>query len=789
MVGLIALWLGGYAFGDLLKGTRSRAVVSPTTVPAEPAPEPSVSPRHARRPRLVPRRPARGRGGLAAAWPARCAPLPRPRLGRAKTIGILAVAWLVWLVCMLTPIPFTRLTLLVALLASRRRHGWRRGACPDHQAPIAWLRACWRPLLAWEAVFLAVFLGCSPCCARTHPPSGHREAHGHGLPQRLRRRPAPAHPGHLAVRLRRSLLLLRLLRLRLPGQAQRRVGRPSPTTWPPPPCRRWRRIGLAGLAWNLARVAGVRAAWRRSAPCWPRCSALSSGNLRDLLRAARRARLAHRRRRRRARHQELRRRHHSPASGRPPMALGGSPPRASCPTPSPTASTSFRSSPPTWPTCTRTSWRCPSRLLALSCAAVHVLTRGATLRSPWTQGLAALSLGSLLVLNTWDIAPFWLLYVGLSLRQRLLLRAALSAWLACWRRRSSARCWSAPYFIGYRGPPLGLGIVTGRPHAAWLAAGAVRAAAAAAGRARAGRALVHRRSPRLAGRRRRRASLGLVLAVARRADARPADWCSCCCSCPGRTCSTASTPAACDAARGRLRSRVGDAARRRGDLSGRRLPFAHEHGLQVRRERLAADRAGPGAASAWSLASPPLRAARALAGRSGACACVCARRRAGLSDLAPSQPAGRAAARRTDAGRRRLPQRRRRGRDRLARVAERGAARGRSPRPSAASTSGRRAHGDLLGRRHGARLARPRAAVARPAARAGHAPGRPSTSSVPRRQPRRTCAHHCDRTASSTSSSATSSASSTATASTPPSAAPSPSPTAPAALHLRPTSR
>src|SRR4029079_14148896 len=54
-----------------------------------------------------------------AVWPlvARAlAPLNDRGWGAAKTAGLLGIAWLVWLVCMLTPLPFTRATLLVATL-------------------------------------------------------------------------------------------------------------------------------------------------------------------------------------------------------------------------------------------------------------------------------------------------------------------------------------------------------------------------------------------------------------------------------------------------------------------------------------------------------------------------------------------------------------------------------------------------------------------------------------------------------------------------------------------------
>jgi YYY domain-containing protein len=110
----------------------------------------------------------------------------------------------------------------------------------------------------------------------------------------------------------------------------------------------------------------------------------------------------------------------------------------------------------------------PFEVLVLSVAAVHVLSRGDTLRSLPTQALAALSLGGLMVINTWDIAPFWLLYVGLSL---------YAAWWSTWRWRWAAAAGMpfvgavlyAPYFVGYKGPPLGLGVVTeGTPLASML---------------------------------------------------------------------------------------------------------------------------------------------------------------------------------------------------------------------------------------------------------------------------------------------------------------------------------
>jgi YYY domain-containing protein len=105
--------------------------------------------------------------------------------------------------------------------------------------------------------------------------------------------------------------------------------------------------------------------------------------------------------------------------------------------------------------------------LVLAAIASHWLSRGRTLLSPWAQAASALALGTLLVANTWDIAPFWLLYLGLtflaahqaradldvSTRKRLVLVVAAPL---------GGIVLFLPYFIGYQGPPLGLGIVETR---------------------------------------------------------------------------------------------------------------------------------------------------------------------------------------------------------------------------------------------------------------------------------------------------------------------------------------
>src|SRR5262245_26767700 len=77
----------------------------------------------------------------------------------SKTAGLLGIAWLVWFVCMLTPLPFTRVTLLVAvlivgavawLLAARSAGGLL--GVRDWVVENRWL------LLAGEALFLVTYL-------------------------------------------------------------------------------------------------------------------------------------------------------------------------------------------------------------------------------------------------------------------------------------------------------------------------------------------------------------------------------------------------------------------------------------------------------------------------------------------------------------------------------------------------------------------------------------------------------------------------------------------------------
>ncbi|MBV9357212.1 MAG: DUF2298 domain-containing protein, partial [Chloroflexi bacterium] len=394
----------------------------------------------------------------AAVWPlvARaCLPFPDRGWTASKTIGILFLSWLVWLVCMLSPIPFTRPTLLIALLAIAGVSWLAARRLRDHQALIAWPRACWRPLLVWEGVFLAVFLGFAllrahaPAIQGTEKPMDMAFLNGFVAAQRLPTQDTWLSGYGVPYYYFGYFVFACLIKLSGVSAA---VGYNLAAATIPALAT----LGLAGLAWNLARTAAVRPAWAGLGAVLTGLFALAVGNLstffellvaRGWLTVGAGATLGIK----------------NFAAGIQP---GVWPPNGTwwfaasrvVPNTQPDGINEF----PFFTTYLADLhphfMALPFEALALSCAAVHVLTRGATLRSPWTQGLAALSLGSLLILNTWDIAPFWLLYVGLSYasaccgeqRERIItvLAAPLIGTLLV-----------APYFIGYHGPPLGLGLV------------------------------------------------------------------------------------------------------------------------------------------------------------------------------------------------------------------------------------------------------------------------------------------------------------------------------------------
>ena len=395
-----------------------------------------------------------------AVWPAvarALAPLDDRGWGAAKAAGVLTLAWLAWFVCMLTPVPFTRGTLVVALiLIAIATWGWSwRDGTVAHMSE--WfserrvLLSVWEAIFAFSFVLFAVLRAHEPAIAAFEKPmdmafvNGFMSAQslptqdtwlaGYGVPY--------YYFGYFIA------ACLGKLGATDPGVTYNLAATTIPAL---------ASLGLASLAWNLARGAHVTAAWSAAGAALATLLALYCGNLRAFF--------------------EL-------ALSRGWIGAGAG------------ASLGIKNfgegiTPGVWPPLNGLWWFAASRivpntqpdginefpfftaylgdvhphfvawpfeLLALSVAAAHVLSRGATLRSPWTQGLAGLALGGLLVINTWDIAPFWLISIGLSL---------YAARFCDWRWRWVAAAATpfagsllyAPYFIGYGGPPLGLGIAT-----------------------------------------------------------------------------------------------------------------------------------------------------------------------------------------------------------------------------------------------------------------------------------------------------------------------------------------
>lgn len=379
----------------------------------------------------------------------------------SKVAGLLGLAWLVWLLCMLTPLPFTRATLTVGLLAVGAA-GWFGLLRSEGLEPLlSWLHRRRRLLVAWEVVFLggfvlfAVLRSHEPAVVATEKPMDMAFLNAF-----LTARTLPTQDTWLAgfsvpyyyfgyfV-----LACVGKLSGAEPGVAYNLAAATVPAL---------AMLGLSSLAWNLAKAAGVQTLWSMAGAATATVLALFCGNLGTFF-------------------------EYLVARGlvRPDMGevLGIN---------------HFAEgvTPGVWPPVSDSWWfhasriipnlkpdgidefpffsallsdlhphfvALPFELLVLSVAAAHVVSRGATLRSIWTQGLAMLALGGLLVINTWDIAPFWLLYVGLAL---------YAAWLSepRWRWRWAAAALTplggvvlyAPYFVGYAGPPLGLGIVDER---------------------------------------------------------------------------------------------------------------------------------------------------------------------------------------------------------------------------------------------------------------------------------------------------------------------------------------
>src|SRR6266542_984411 len=375
----------------------------------------------------------------------------------SKTAGLLGIAWLLWLVCMLLPVPFTRATLALAVLIVGAVAWWLEVRTQRVAELLEWARARRDVLLAWEGVFLvgfvlfAVLRSHAPAIAFTEKPMDMAFLNGFMAAQRLPTQDTWLagfgvpyyHFGYFVLACVGKLSGVQ------PGVAYNLAAAVVPALT---------MVGAASLAWNLARAATVQVAWSAAAALVAVLLVVFAGNLSTFLQL-----LA--------------------ARGLIGLDAGEA-----------LGIKSFNANVVAgiWPPPNNSWWFFASRiipnlqpdginefpffsallsdlhphfvalpfeLLALTAACGNVLSRGRALQSPWSLGLAALSLGGLLVINTWDIAPYWLLFVGLSV-----YAATFSEWRWRWATAAAVpfagALLFAPYFVGYSGPPLGLGIVT-----------------------------------------------------------------------------------------------------------------------------------------------------------------------------------------------------------------------------------------------------------------------------------------------------------------------------------------
>src|SRR6266536_732643 len=109
----------------------------------------------------------------------------------SKTAGLLGIAWLLWLVCMLLPVPFTRATLALAVLIVGAVAWWFEVRTQRVAELLEWARARRDVLLAWEGVFLvgfvlfAVLRSHAPAIAFTEKPMDMAFLNGFMAAQRL----------------------------------------------------------------------------------------------------------------------------------------------------------------------------------------------------------------------------------------------------------------------------------------------------------------------------------------------------------------------------------------------------------------------------------------------------------------------------------------------------------------------------------------------------------------------------------------------------------------------------
>jgi YYY domain-containing protein len=397
--------------------------------------------------------------GLAC-WPlvARAlAPLSDRGWALSKTAGLLGVAWLVWLCCMLSPLPFTRATLLVGLIVIAAG-AWVLEARSDGgiAGTLEWLRCHRLMLIAWEIVFAATFIlfgllrSRDPAASATEKPMDMAFLNGFITAQRLPTQDSWLsgfgvpyyHFGYFVLACVAKLadvpagVAYNLAAALVPALAM---------------------VALVSLVWSLASAIGASAAWAAAASVTASALALLCGNLstffeylysRGLLSADAGNALG------------IKRFGEGVAQGvwPPTTFLWWFKASRVIPNLQPDGINEFPFFSALLSDLHPHFVALPFELLVVSVAATHALSRGQTLRSMFTQGLGALALGGLLVINTWDIAPFWLLYIGLSL---------YAAWFSTWRWRWVAAVVTPfvgallyfPYFVGYSGPPLGLGIV------------------------------------------------------------------------------------------------------------------------------------------------------------------------------------------------------------------------------------------------------------------------------------------------------------------------------------------
>lgn len=397
-----------------------------------------------------------------AVWPAvalALASLADRGWAAAKPAGLLVVAWLVWLVCMLSPLPFTRATLVVAVLAAGAvawGWTWRSG---ELEALVAWVRehrillGIWEVLFGGAFVLFALLRAHEPAVQYFEKPMDMAFVNGFMAAERL-----PTQDTWLAgygVPYYYFGYFVAACVGKLDGADPSVAYNLAAATVPA-----LATVGLASLIWSLARAAGVLPRWAALGAGLGTLLGLYGGNLRAFFEyLITRGTIS------------------SDAGGTlgiknlgdglvqgiwpPPNGQWWFAASRVVPNTQPDGINEFPFFTALLSDLHPHFVAMPFELMVLATAAAHVVSRGATLRSPFTQGLAALGLGGLLVINTWDIAPFWLLFLGLSL-----YAAHFCAWRWRWLAAAATPFVGAvlylPYFVGYGGPPLGIGIVTDR---------------------------------------------------------------------------------------------------------------------------------------------------------------------------------------------------------------------------------------------------------------------------------------------------------------------------------------